>query len=225
MGQVICLDEFYQENLIVKKFLFKSDVNSLAQRRYKFIVLLDRDGTIIKEREYISDPKELEFEHGAVTALKKLQLLGAFVAVVSNQAGLAKGEITFDEFSSVNSHFLHSLIEQGTNVQATIYCPFHENGIIPEYTCNSDFRKPATGMYRLLQQELKMDAGTLFVVGDKLSDIEFGNRLGANTFFVTTGHGKKELPNLQKSRLSFQIRRNLSDAVNEIVKNSQPTSL
>ncbi len=219
MEKIFSLDEGAQERLIVKKFLFLCDPAMEARPAPTCIVLADRDGTLIKERRYIRDPDELEFEPGAVSALKQLQDFGAFVVVVSNQAGLAKGKMTFDDFTRVNHRFLFCLKEEGIKIQAVIYCPFHDEGIIPEYKCASPFRKPSTGMYRIIQKELGLNSDRLFVIGDKVSDAEFGNRLQADTFFVTTGHGTEELPTLQKSGLTCKVKENLSEAVNEIVGN------
>jgi D-glycero-D-manno-heptose 1,7-bisphosphate phosphatase len=223
MGQIVSLDKRSQERLIVENFLFTVSSPRGAVPAIQDVVLLDRDGTIIQEKEYLRDPEQLSFEEKAVEALRSLQDARKFVAVVSNQAGLAKGVISFEEFALVNRRFLSTLQEQSTTVQAIIYCPFHGEGTVPEYTCRSPFRKPGTGMYHILEHTFGLRPSCLFVVGDKISDVEFGNRLGANTFFLTTGHGSGELPDLARTRLAYRTKTSLYDAVSEIL--SHPTTL
>lgn len=216
MGQIIPLDRASQERLIVDSFLFVPDPVTATLRDPAWIVLLDRDGTIIKERQYLRDPDLLDFEERAVSAIQRLNRLGAFVAVVSNQAGLARRKMTFSEFSQVNDRFLEALRAYHAPVHAVVYCPFHENGIVPEYTCTSPFRKPGTGMFDILKREMGLRSGRVVVVGDKVSDIEFGNRLGAMSFFTTTGHGRSELPLLRQTDLRYDVAADLNEAVNDL---------
>ena len=126
-------------------------------------------------------------------------------------------KMTYEDFIRVHNRFLLCLEEHGVRIQAAVYCPFHEEGIIAEYTAPSPFRKPATGMYRIIQRALDLSVARLFVVGDKASDVEFGNRLQADTFFVTTGYGSAGLPSLRKTPLAYTVKANLSAAVREIV--------
>lgn len=216
MGKIFALDECAQERTIRNRFLFRPSVLSSVEQDFEYVVLLDRDGTIIRELEYLRNPEQVEFETAAQEAIRSFADLPVFVAVVSNQSGLAKGIISNRQFAEVNHRFLLEIQERSLPIHAVIYCPFHENGTLDEYSCNSPFRKPETGMFRVIRETFSLAPKKVFMVGDQVSDVEFGNRLHAQSYFVTTGHGKEGLARLKRSQLDYKIECSLYDAVGDI---------
>lgn len=159
----------------------------------KGIVFLDRDGTLIEETGYLSDPARLKEIPGAAESLGRLAREGYVLAVVSNQAGLAKGRIREDQAKAVHRAFIEYFRERGIEFAAVEYCPHHPEGIVERYRKVCGCRKPAAGMAEKVLRRLKASASCrIWVVGDKMSDILMGKRLPAETILVATGYGKEE---------------------------------
>jgi len=148
------------------------------------LVILDRDGTIIEERPYLSDPQAVTLLPNAVHGLRALQQEGFRLIVVSNQSGVGRGYFGPGAVERVNQRVRTLLDREGVALDGFYFCPHH-----PAAGCAC--RKPGTG---LLEQAARR-VGTLpwetFVVGDKECDIEMGRRAGATTVLVRTGWGRE----------------------------------
>ena len=158
------------------------------------VVFLDRDGTIIEDKDFIKSPDEIEFIPGSIEAIKIFKKMGYIIVVISNQSGIGRGILTEKMVKEVNDSFVQQLRERGTPVDALYFCPHH-----PADNC--DCRKPETGMIRRAVTEHKLDLKEAVVIGDKLSDIELGRRIGATSILVLTGYGTKEREKLQYTTL------------------------
>lgn len=159
----------------------------------KGIVFLDRDGTLIEEKGYLSDPALLREIPGASESLARLSLAGCALAVVSNQAGLARGKFREDQMDAVHDAFVAYFRARGVLFDAVEYCPHHPEGIVERYRRACECRKPAPGMALGVLQRLGIPASCgIWVVGDKNSDILMGKRIGAVTILVATGYGEGE---------------------------------
>ena len=159
----------------------------------KGIVFLDRDGTLIEEVGYLSDPARLREIPGASDAVKRLSRAGYAAAVVSNQAGLARGKFGEEEFEAVHRAFLEVFRANGARFDAVEYCPHHADGTVARYRASCSCRKPETGMADRILLRLGLPPScTRFAVGDKMSDMIMGKRLGARTILVATGYGEEE---------------------------------
>jgi len=165
----------------------------------KGIVFLDRDGTLIEEVGYLRDPADVRVLPGAVGALRRMAAKGYLLAVVSNQAGLARGKFTRAEMEAVHRTFLAEFRKAGVVFDAVEYCPHHPEGAVAEYRRACSCRKPATGMAEAVLRRLAIpESCPRFVVGDKMSDILFGIRLGARTVLVETGYGAAEHAEMER---------------------------
>ena len=145
-------------------------------------VLLDRDGTIVVEKHYLSDPDELELIDGAAAALRRLSELEVGLVVVTNQSGVGRGYFDVERVEAIHGRLQERLAAAGVELDAILYCPHH-----PEAGCGC--RKPATGLAEQAAARLGFDPARSFVVGDLPSDIGLGRALGATTLLVRTGHG------------------------------------
>lgn len=145
---------------------------------------LDRDGTLIREADYLADPKGVELLPGVPGALRRLRDLGYRIVVVTNQSGIARGLYDHDDYRRVAARLDELLAAHGTPVDLTLHCPHH-----PEFGGPCPCRKPALGMYREAAERLGLSlAGSLYV-GDKPSDVLPALALGGAGWLVRTGYG------------------------------------
>ena len=157
------------------------------------IVFLDRDGTLIEEVGYLRDPSSVRILPGAAEALRFLSRERFLLAVVSNQAGLAKGIFTGAEMDAVHRRFVSAFREEKVEFDAIEYCPHHQEGVVDAFRRACECRKPGTALAEEILRRLRVpDSCPRFVVGDKMSDVSMGVRLGAATVLVGTGYGNAE---------------------------------
>jgi D-glycero-D-manno-heptose 1,7-bisphosphate phosphatase len=147
-------------------------------------VLLDRDGTINRQTqgEYVVSPNGMVLLPGAAEGLRAMRDAGFGLAVVSNQAPVARGWITQAELGAVNDRLRALLKAEGVQLDG-IYCCPHDRG--DGCAC----RKPEPGLLLRAAADLGFDPRDAFLVGDKASDIEAGRRAGATTIRVLTDEG------------------------------------
>lgn len=148
-------------------------------------VLLDRDGTIIVERDYLSDPALVELEAGAAEGLRALAEAGFVLAVLTNQSGIGRGYFDLAAAEAVNARVAALLAAEGVSIAGWYLCPH-----APGEDC--ECRKPRPGMALQAAAELGLDLSRSWVVGDKGSDVGLADAVGARAILVTTGHGRKD---------------------------------
>jgi histidinol-phosphate phosphatase family protein len=124
------------------------------------VVILDRDGTVVIERGYLDDPAGLEFEPGAADALRWLHARGYRLVVITNQSGVGRGLFPLDRVIAMNARLTAMVEDAGAKLAGIYFCPH-----APDAGCAC--RKPALGLLSQAQAELKFDAKSAFVVGDK----------------------------------------------------------
>jgi D-glycero-D-manno-heptose 1,7-bisphosphate phosphatase len=145
-------------------------------------VLLDRDGTIIQERDYLTDPRQIEFIPGAVQGLRRLSELGLKLVVVTNQSAVGRGYLDRAGLDKIHQKLRLLLQAEGVRLDGIYFCPH-----TPDDACSC--RKPRPGLIERASKELFFDPKTSFVIGDKACDIEMGRNVGATTLLVRTGYG------------------------------------
>jgi len=151
-------------------------------------VLLDRDGTLIVERQYLSRPNEVELLPNAIIGLQRLQSLGLGLVVVTNQSGVGRGLFSMRNLSTIHER-LTQLLRQDSIVLDGIYvCPHR-----PEENCQC--RKPKPGLALRAAEDLSFSLNDALVIGDKACDIDLGHNIGATTLLVRTGYGEEESRN------------------------------
>ena len=146
-------------------------------------VFLDRDGTLIVEKDYLSDPAGVSLEAGVIEGLALLQSRGHPLIVLSNQSGIGRG--FFDERAAarVNARVAELLKARNIDILGWYMCPH-----APEQGC--DCRKPLPGMALAASRDLKLELAGSFMVGDKRADLELADAIGATGILVTSGHGR-----------------------------------
>ena len=152
-------------------------------RRAITSVLLDRDGTVIVDKHYLSDPKQVELLPRAAEGLRQLSHAGMQLFMVTNQSGIGRGYFTETEYRSCSEALEEQLRAQKIPVVETAFCPH-----APEDCC--DCRKPSLGMWHNLASRYTLEPSRTAMVGDKAEDILFGRAAGVGAaVLVLTGKG------------------------------------
>ena len=150
-------------------------------------VFLDRDGTLVHPRHYPSRPADLQLYHGIGAGLRRLQVAGFRLIVITNQAGLARGYFGEPELRRMHEHLAYELSRLDVLLDGIYYCPHHPEGTIRELAIRCDCRKPAPGMLLRAAAERSIDLERSWFAGDILDDVEAGNRAGCRTVLVDLG--------------------------------------
>ncbi len=174
---------------------------------------LDRDGTIIVEREFLGDPDGVEVMPGVVKAITMLNQWGFWVIGVSNQSGIARGYYGPTEVDAVNQRVIDDLAAEGARLDRIYYCSH-----LPEISrANGEdlciCRKPAPGMIGWANRDFPIDMSRSFVVGDQASDIGLARSANVPGVLVLTGFGRGTRKILGKSEMPDFIADDLLAAV------------
>ncbi len=145
-------------------------------------VILDRDGTILVERHYLSDPDHVELLDGAAEGLRQLQTLGLGLVVITNQSAVGRGLFDAARLDAIHRRFRELLETEGIRIDGLYVCPHR-----PEDQCAC--RKPRTGLLEQAARDLAFAMRECFVIGDKACDLDVGREVGATTLLVRTGYG------------------------------------
>ena len=147
-------------------------------------VLLDRDGTIIVDKGYVGSVDRVEFIDGAVEAIAALNGAGLPVAVLTNQAGVARGHYEIEDVQQVHKHMIAELARRNAHVDLWLFCPYHPDGIVEAFARASADRKPEPGMAVAAAKALDLDLGASWVVGDSPADVGLARAIGARAVHV-----------------------------------------
>ena len=159
-------------------------------------VFLDRDGTINVERDYLYKIEDFEFIPGTPEAIRRLKEAGFLVIVVSTQTGVGRGYYSEDDVDRLHRHIQQQLAAYGTCIDAFYFCPHHPEQGEGAYRTDCDCRKGEPGMILQAASEYGIDLEQSWMIGDKLADLEAGERAGCRTILVLTGYGEQTLTKL-----------------------------
>ena len=176
-------------------------------------IFLDRDGTIIKNIPYLSNPDLVELEHRVIPALRILKEKGFSLILVTNQSGIGRGLLTEKEYIAVHSKLSGILEKKELRFLESYHCPFHPSEGIGEYLKDSDDRKPNPGMLNKAIKKFNISLKNSYMVGDSLSDIAAGQKAGVKSILVRTGHGQGETLKKDTDIVPDHIAEDLYDAV------------
>jgi len=147
-------------------------------------VLIDRDGTLIEDRDYLADPAGVQLFPGGAEAIAAMNRAGVPIALVSNQSGIGRGYFTEADLAAVERRVQEVLAAAGARLDGLYHCPH-----APEAGCAC--RKPAPAMAIAAARDLGLDLARSFVIGDKRADVELGRAVGARAILVRTGYGRE----------------------------------
>ena len=147
------------------------------------LVMIDRDGVINEDSgEFIKSVAEWRPIAGSLEAIASLHRAGWKIAVVTNQSGVGRG--LFDEatLAKIHAHMRERVRSAGGELAGVYYCPH-----LPDAGC--ECRKPKPGMFRTLERELGVSVAGAPYIGDRMSDVEAAEVVGARPMLVRTGTG------------------------------------
>jgi D-glycero-D-manno-heptose 1,7-bisphosphate phosphatase len=140
------------------------------------LVLVDRDGTLIRDVPFLHDPARVELLPGVAEGLARLQAAGMRLAIATNQQGIGLGYYSVQDFIAVNQRLFRELAPHGIRIARVYFCP---HSLADACAC----RKPATGMIDRALRDFHPPARAFFV-GDTQADIEAGRAAGCRTVLV-----------------------------------------
>jgi D-glycero-D-manno-heptose 1,7-bisphosphate phosphatase len=161
----------------------------MARRPALFI---DRDGCLTEEVGYVNHPARLRLLPRSAEAIRRLNQAGIPAVVVTNQAGIARGYFSLETLEAVHAELRRQLLAAGARLDGLYACLHHPRDGEPPYRADCDCRKPRPGLLLRAAEELGLDLAASVVVGDKITDVETGHRVGARGVLVRTGYGRGE---------------------------------
>lgn len=142
-------------------------------------VFLDRDGTVIADRHYLSDPAGVELLPGAAEAVRRLNREGFAAVLVTNQSGIGRGYHSEDDYRAVHRRLVELLAREDARLDGAYFCP-----LAPDAPDPDALRKPGAGMFRRAAAELGLDLPGSWFVGDRLRDVLPARELGGRAVLV-----------------------------------------
>jgi D,D-heptose 1,7-bisphosphate phosphatase len=181
-------------------------------------IFLDKDGTLIPDIPYNSDPSKINLLDGVGASLIKLEKLGYKLFIISNQSGIANGYFTESDFNKVIDKMHQLFNENNVPLAGFYYCPHHPNATKVEYSTVCDCRKPLPGMILRASKEHDLILEKSWFIGDILNDVEAGNRAGCKTVLINNGNETEWLEGVY--RIPGYTVKNFSEAAEIITKHS-----
>lgn len=167
---------------------------------------LDRDGTLIEDRHFLSDPDSVTPLPNAVAAVRALNGAGVLVAVVTNQSGIARGLLSEEQYRLTAARLRNVFAQAGATIDAMYHCPH-----FPDITGPCECRKPGTLLFRQAAAEHAIDLARSLYAGDRLRDVLPARALGGFGVLIPGPHTPPE--ELEEARRDFTVMESLGDAV------------
>ncbi|MDY0165066.1 MAG: HAD-IIIA family hydrolase [Thermoguttaceae bacterium] len=152
-------------------------------------IFWDRDGTLIEDRGHLAGPADVVLFAETIRSLRRLRDRFLFF-IVTNQQGVAEGQISLDDVRRGNDHLVSQLAAAGLTISAVYVCPHRRADACACIKPNPHFLHKAA-------EEFHVDLRRSYVVGDHPCDVELAERAGARGLYVCTGHGQKHLTELR----------------------------
>ena len=185
----------------------------MSQLLRRKAVFLDRDGVICENRDdYVKSWEEFVWLARAKEALSRLRSHGYITVVITNQSAIGRGIVSRETVDKIHQRMGEEIAEAGGKIEKICYCPHR-----PEDGCSC--RKPEPGLLLQAAEDLKLDLRASCLVGDAITDIEMGHKIGLRTIMVKTGKGLSELADKARWKVRPDyIAQDLSEAVDLILE-------
>jgi D-glycero-D-manno-heptose 1,7-bisphosphate phosphatase len=150
-------------------------------------LFLDRDGVVNEEIGYLSQPEQVRFMPGIFDLCRRAQTLGYRLIIVTNQAGIARGYYTEEDFHSLMQWMRAEFARKGVTLDQYYFCPHHPEHGVGAYRKECPDRKPNPGMLLRAAGEFDLDLAHCIFVGDRCSDMAAGRAAGVGTLVMVEG--------------------------------------
>lgn len=157
----------------------------------KSALFLDRDGVINIDNGYVHRSEDFHFIDGIFDLVSAANQAGYLVVVVTNQAGIGRGYYSEAQFHDLTLWMKDTFADHGGKIDAVYFCPYHPEHGIGVYRRESDFRKPAIGMFLQAETDFGINFERSVLIGDKQSDIFAGRLAGVGTLlYLNSDHAE-----------------------------------
>lgn len=165
-------------------------------------IFLDRDGTLIVEKDYLTDAGQIELLPGAITAIRRINAAGRLAILITNQSAVARGFLSLDGLADIHHCLEQQILAQRARLDRIYFCPHHPRLGEKPFRRECRCRKPRPGLFRLASRQWNIDLERSYMIGDKLEDIEAGHRAGCRSILVRTGYGAEAVQRLEQTSVS-----------------------
>ncbi|MBK8163337.1 MAG: HAD family hydrolase [Gammaproteobacteria bacterium] len=141
-------------------------------------LILDRDGVVNIDRDYVHKIEDFEFVDGLFELCRMAAGQGYRIIIITNQSGIGRGYYTEDDFHLLTGWMKARFEEEGITVAQVYYCPYHPVHGIGKYKQDSYDRKPNPGMIIKAAQDFDLDLSNCILVGDRESDMKAAQTAG-----------------------------------------------
>ena len=152
----------------------------------KKAVFIDRDGTIIKDKHYISKTSDVEFINKIDEMIRLFNKMNFLVIIVTNQSGIGRGFFTENDLKILHDYIQGELKKKNAKIDAFYYCPHFHGSAIKKYDVKCGCRKPEPGLLIQAAKDFDIDISQSYMIGDKFSDILTGKNAGLRKSFLVS---------------------------------------
>ena len=172
-------------------------------------IFLDRDGTIIHDKEYLHKPEDVELIPGADNALRHAIELGYLLFLFTNQSGIGRKYYSMEDAVRVNDRMIELLGLPSPGFSGICIAPE-----IPEEP--SRYRKPSPNFILEMIAKHHLDPDKCCMIGDKKSDVLAGLNAGIRSVAVLTGKEKEQREREEMAGWQVEIYPSLKDFVDSL---------
>jgi len=165
------------------------------------VCLLDRDGVLNVDKEYLHKAEDVEWIPGSLEAVVWLNRQGIRVIVVTNQSGVARGFFTERDVKELHRWMTGEVRKTGGEIAAFYYCPHLPGAAVKQYDVECECRKPKPGMVLQALQDYNVKPGDAFLIGDSSRDVEAAEAAGIRGFLFPGGNLLDFIQDIVKNRL------------------------
>ena len=181
----------------------------------KTAVFLDRDGTLIDDPGYLSDPDQVRLRPGVGAAIGRINQSGTLAIVATNQSGIARGLLTEPQYRAIERRVDALLADAGAHLEAHYFCPH-----LPEISGPCECRKPGTLLYRQAAERFQIELEKSWWVGDRLRDVQPAATFGGQGILLRNPAHPDETDAAQ--RWGFSVASDLPEAVERFILPPMP---
>tara|TARA_B100000989_G_C19517240_1_gene462273 strand:+ start:1675 stop:2187 length:513 start_codon:yes stop_codon:yes gene_type:complete len=145
---------------------------------------LDRDGVVIKDKNYLKNLKDIKYTTGIFEGLTKITDKKYSIFIITNQSGVGRGYFSEKKLKSIHNKIEKKLKSKNVKIKGIKYCPCHPKAKIEKYKRKCSMRKPNPGMINYFIKKYAIDRKKSFLIGDKRSDVLAGKRAKLKNNFI-----------------------------------------